>query len=52
MLTARRHRYLTRWPRRLAFAVVILLLLAASWRAYHAWQPRHLATPEPPSQAV
>jgi hypothetical protein len=35
MLTARRHRYLTRWPRRLAFALVILLLLAASWRAYH-----------------
>jgi hypothetical protein len=38
MLTARRHRYLTRWPRRLAFALVILLLLAASWRAYRAWQ--------------
>lgn len=37
MLTARRHRYLTRWNRRLAFAVVILMLLAASWRAYHFW---------------
>jgi hypothetical protein len=37
MLTARRHRYLTRWNRRLALAVAILLL-AASWRAYHAWK--------------
>jgi hypothetical protein len=36
MLTARRHRHLTRWPR-LAFTVVILLLLAASWRAYQFW---------------
>jgi hypothetical protein len=43
MLTARRHRYLTRWPRRLAFAVVILLLLAASWRVYQVWQ--HPLTP-------
>lgn len=38
MLTARRHRYLTRWPRRLAFALVILLLLGASWRAYQVWK--------------
>ncbi len=52
MLTARRHRYLTRWPRRLAFAVAILLLLAASWRAYQALQPRRLPAPEPPTQAV
>jgi hypothetical protein len=52
MLTARRHRYLTRWLRRLAFALVILLLLAASWHAYRALQPRHLPAPESPSQTV
>jgi hypothetical protein len=52
MLTARRHRYLTRWPRRLAFALALLLLLAASWRAYHSWQSRNPPAPEPPSQAV
>jgi ABC-type nitrate/sulfonate/bicarbonate transport system permease component len=52
MLTARRHRNLTRWPRRLAFALVILLLLAASWRAYHALQPRHLPAPGSLVQAV
>jgi hypothetical protein len=52
MLNARRHRYLTRWPRRLAFALVILLLLVASWRAYRAWQLRSLPAPEPFSQAV
>jgi hypothetical protein len=32
MLT--RHRYLTRWPRRLAFA----LLLTAAWYGWRAWQ--------------
>jgi hypothetical protein len=30
MLTHRRHRYLTRWPRRLAFTLAIVLLLAAA----------------------
>jgi len=30
MLTRRRHRYLTRWPRRLAWAVAIVLLAACS----------------------
>jgi hypothetical protein len=39
MLTYRRHRYLTRWPRRLAFALAIVLLLAAAWRIWHARQP-------------
>lgn len=39
MLTHRRHRYLTRWPRRLAFALAILLLLAAVWRAWQAYHP-------------
>lgn len=38
MLTHRRHRYLTRWPRRLAFALAIVLLLAAMWRARRAQQ--------------
>lgn len=38
MLTPRRHRYLTRWNRRAALAVALLLLLALSWRAYRAWQ--------------
>jgi hypothetical protein len=52
MLNAHRHRYLTRWPRRLAFALVILLLLAASWRAYRAWQPHTLPALASPSQAV
>ena len=32
MLTYYRHRYLTRWPRRLAFALAIVLLLAACAR--------------------
>lgn len=53
MRTARRHRYLTRWSRRLAFTLVTLLLLAASWRAYRTWHPpRPIAAPEPPTQAV
>jgi energy-converting hydrogenase Eha subunit F len=38
MLTHRRHRYLTRWNRRAAFALAILLLLALCWRSYNAWQ--------------
>lgn len=32
MLTYRRHRHLTRWPRRLALALAIVLLLAACSR--------------------
>jgi hypothetical protein len=39
MLTYRRHRYLTRWPRRLAFTLAIVLLLAAAWRIWRAQQP-------------
>jgi hypothetical protein len=46
MLTYRRHRYLTRWNRRAAFAVAILLLLALSWRAYRAWQRAYPPVPE------
>jgi len=38
MLTHHRHRYLTRWPRRLAFALAIVLLLAAVWRIWQAQQ--------------
>jgi hypothetical protein len=45
MLTHRRHRYLTRWPRRLAFALAIALLLAAAW---HSWRAQHPA-PVPPT---
>jgi hypothetical protein len=52
MLTARRHRYLTRWPHRLAFALVILLLLSAGWRVHYAWQSRSNPAPEPLTQAV
>jgi hypothetical protein len=39
MYTPRRLRYATRWNRRLAFIVAILLLLALGWRAYSAWRP-------------
>ncbi len=39
MLTHRRHRYLTRWPRRLAFALALALLLAAAWYGWQAWHP-------------
>jgi hypothetical protein len=46
MLTYRRHRYLTRWPRRAAFALAILLLLALSWSAYRAWQRAQPHAPE------
>ena len=42
MYTYRCLRYATRWRRRAAFALVILLLLALSWRAYRVW---HLAHP-------
>lgn len=45
MLTYRRHRYVTRWNRRAVFAVAILLLLALSWRAYHAWQRAQPSAP-------
>lgn len=34
------HRYLTGWPRRLAFALAIAMLLAAVWRS---WLALHLA---------
>jgi hypothetical protein len=46
MLTHRRHRYLTRWPRRLAFALAIALLLLAVWRT---WQVNH---PAPVSRPI
>ena len=39
MLTHHRHRYLTRWPRRLAFALAIVLLLVAVWRAWLLCHP-------------
>jgi hypothetical protein len=39
MLTNRRHRYLTRWPRRLAFALAIALLLTAAWRSWLTYHP-------------
>jgi Co/Zn/Cd efflux system component len=38
MLTHRRHRYLTRWPRSLAFAFATMLLLLAVWRSWQAWE--------------
>ncbi|WP_460584533.1 hypothetical protein [Hymenobacter arcticus] len=38
MLTHRRHRYITRWPRRLAFALAIVLLLAAAWCGWRTWE--------------
>jgi len=40
-----RHRYLTRWRRRLAFALAILLLLAAVWRAWRAQHPAPVPAP-------
>jgi len=33
------HRHLTRWPRRLAFALAIVLLLAAVWHSWHVLHP-------------
>jgi hypothetical protein len=42
MLTHRRLRYLTRWPRRLAWAFAILLLLAAVWRSWRVYHPEPL----------
>jgi hypothetical protein len=50
MYTQRRLHYATRWNRRLAFIGAILLLLALSWRAYHAWQ--HERQPMVHSQLV
>lgn len=41
MYTYRRLRYATRWNRRAAFAVVILVLLTLSWRAYRGGQRAH-----------
>jgi hypothetical protein len=46
MLTHRRHRYLTRCPRRLAFALAIVLLLTAAWYGWRVWQ-----APRPPEPA-
>jgi hypothetical protein len=45
MLTHRRHRYITRWPRRLAFALAIVLLLAAAWHIWRAQQPVSVVPP-------
>ncbi|MGI4734258.1 MAG: hypothetical protein ACRYG7_03675 [Janthinobacterium lividum] len=50
MYTPRRLRYATRWNRRLAFIVAILLLLALGWRAYKAWQRE--PQPEPAGRLV
>lgn len=52
MYTYQRLRHATRWNRRAAFAVVILLLLAASWRAYRAWQRTQPRAPEVRDQLV
>jgi hypothetical protein len=52
MYTQRRLHYATRWNRRFVFAVVILLLLAASWRAYRAWQRAKPHAPELRGQLV
>ena len=52
MLTYRRLRYATRWNRRLAFALATLLMLALSWRAYHAWQRAQPRGPEQRGQVV
>jgi hypothetical protein len=45
MLTYRRHRYLTRWPRRLAFALVIALVLASLWRTWRIYHPAPIQAP-------
>jgi len=42
MLTHRRHRYLTRWRRRLAYALATALLVGAAWYGWRTWQ-----TPRP-----
>lgn len=52
MHTYNRLRYATRWNRRLAFALVSVLLLALSWRAYRAWQRTYPPKPEPLGQQV
>ena len=41
MYTYRRLRYATHWNHRLALILVAILLLAVSWRTYHAWQRAH-----------
>lgn len=50
MYTYHRLRHATRWNRRLAFALVLLLLLAVSWRAYRAWRPAPPPAPGPRGQ--
>ena len=45
MLTYRRHRYLTRWRRRIAFALAIALLLAAVWHSWHVLHPEPVPAP-------
>jgi len=52
MYTYRRLRYATRWNRRLAFALAILLLLFLSWRAYRAWQQSRQPVSAPVTQLV
>ena len=52
MLAYRRHRTLTRWPRHLAFAFLALLVLAAGYRFYRAWQQAHPAPLTAPVQAA
>jgi hypothetical protein len=52
MYTHRRLRYATRWNRRLAFALAILLLLFISWRSYRAWQQSRRPIPAPATQLV
>lgn len=47
MYTHHRLRYATRWNRRLAFALVVVLLLALTLRAYRAWQRAYPPKPEP-----
>jgi hypothetical protein len=46
MYTYRRLRHATRWNRRLAFALAILLLLGLSWSAYRAWRRAQPHAPE------
>jgi hypothetical protein len=46
MYTHRRLRHATRWNRRFAFALAILLLLALSWSAYGAWLRSQPHAPE------
>ncbi|WP_233635648.1 hypothetical protein [Hymenobacter setariae] len=50
MYTLRRLRYATRWTRRLSFALLIVLLLFLSWRAYQARQQTYQPAPAPVTQ--